>query len=123
MEKTPRLTWKNLQDQFGRGYADPKNFKRKMEETRISVREVYPGARIKRFLGDSYFFHHNLQSRGLKPRARPPKITLGRGLGPLRHWAWPTADLGIWYPHFPARVGFGRKPAKNPEADPCKRER
>jgi len=46
-----RVTWKNLRDQFGQEYADPKNFKRKMVATLRSVLAVYPDARIEPVLG------------------------------------------------------------------------
>lgn len=46
-----RVTWKNLRDQFGQEYADPKNFKRKMVTTLGAVRAVYPDARIEPVTG------------------------------------------------------------------------
>ena len=46
-----RVTWKNLRDQFGQEYADPRNFKRKMVTTLRSVMAVYPDARIEPVLG------------------------------------------------------------------------
>ena len=46
-----RVTWKNLRDQFGQEYADPKNFKRKMVATLRSVLAVYPDAKIELVLG------------------------------------------------------------------------
>ncbi len=41
-----RLSWKNLREQFGQEYADPKNFKREMEKALRTVMAVYPDARI-----------------------------------------------------------------------------
>jgi hypothetical protein len=46
-----RVTWKNLRDQFGQEYADPRNFKRKMVATLRSVLAVYPDAKIAPVLG------------------------------------------------------------------------
>ena len=46
-----RVTWKNLREQFGQEYADPKNFKRKMLATLMAVRAVYPGARLDQVKG------------------------------------------------------------------------
>ena len=46
-----RVTWKNLRDQFGQEYSDPKNFKRKMVSTLRSVLAVYPDARIEQVVG------------------------------------------------------------------------
>jgi len=46
-----RVTWKNLRDQFGQEYADPRNFKLKMVAALRSVPAVYPDARIELVLG------------------------------------------------------------------------
>ena len=46
-----RVTWKNLREQFGQEYADPKNFKRKMLQTLMAVRAVYPDARVDQVKG------------------------------------------------------------------------
>ena len=46
-----RVTWKNLRDQVGQEYPDPKNFKRKMVATLRSVLAVYPDAKIEPVLG------------------------------------------------------------------------
>ena len=46
-----RVAWKNLREQFGQEYADPKNFKRKMLSTLMAVRAVYPGARLDQVKG------------------------------------------------------------------------
>ena len=51
-----RVTWKNLRDQFGQEYSDPKNFKRKMVSTLRSVLAVYPDARIEQVVGGAEFF-------------------------------------------------------------------
>jgi hypothetical protein len=49
--ESSRLTWKNLKDQFGQEYADPKNFQHNMRKTLRSVLAVYPSARIKPVFG------------------------------------------------------------------------
>ncbi len=46
-----RVSWKNLREQFGQEYADPKNFKRKMLSTLMAVRAVYPDARLEQVKG------------------------------------------------------------------------
>lgn len=46
-----RLSWKNLREQFGQEYADPKNFKREMEKALRSVLAVYQDARIDQVSG------------------------------------------------------------------------
>ena len=46
-----RLSWKNLREQFGQEYADPKNFKREMEKALRTVRAVYQEARIEQVEG------------------------------------------------------------------------
>ena len=61
--ESSRITWKNLKDQFGQEYADPKNFQHKMRETLPSVLVVYPDARIKPIFGDLIFCRHKPQSR------------------------------------------------------------
>ena len=46
-----RLSWKNMREQFGQEYADPKNFKREMEKALRSVLAVYQDARIDQVSG------------------------------------------------------------------------
>ena len=46
-----RISWKNLREQFGQEYADPKNFKRKMLSTLMAVRAVYPDAKLDQIKG------------------------------------------------------------------------
>ncbi len=46
-----RLSWKNLREQFGQEYADPKNFKREMEKALRTVWAVYQEARIEQVEG------------------------------------------------------------------------
>ena len=46
-----RISWKNLREQFGQEYADPKNFKRKMLSTLMAVRAVYPDAKLDQVKG------------------------------------------------------------------------
>ena len=46
-----RLSWKNLREQFGQEYADPKNFKREMEKALRQVLAVYQDARIDQVSG------------------------------------------------------------------------
>ncbi|MGI4801229.1 MAG: replication protein RepA [Janthinobacterium lividum] len=46
-----RLSWKNLREQFGQEYADPKNFKREMEKALRTVLAVYRDARIEQVDG------------------------------------------------------------------------
>lgn len=40
------VSWRNMRDQFGQEYRDPKNFKRKFRQAMHEVRAVYPDARI-----------------------------------------------------------------------------
>jgi hypothetical protein len=41
-----RVSWSALKQQFGQEYADPKNFVRKLRTALLSVRGVYPDARL-----------------------------------------------------------------------------
>lgn len=41
-----RVTWSNLVDQFGQEYSDIKDFKKTFQKALISVRAVYPDARL-----------------------------------------------------------------------------
>ncbi len=41
-----KLTWQNLQEQFGQEYNDPRNFKREMRDTLRAVLAVYPHAHV-----------------------------------------------------------------------------
>ena len=41
-----RVTWSNLADQFGQEYSDIKDFKKTFQRALVSVRAVYPDARL-----------------------------------------------------------------------------
>ena len=56
------LSWKNLMEQFGQEYNDPKNFRRKFLAALRQVRPVYPDAKL------------NLVRGGLRLYSSPPPI-------------------------------------------------
>jgi hypothetical protein len=46
LEKPIKLTWHNLADQFGSGFADIKNFKKKFREPLALALAAYPDAKV-----------------------------------------------------------------------------
>ena len=68
-----RLSWKNLREQFGQEYADPKNFKREMEKALRTVRAVYQEARIEQVEGGVVLMP--------SPPPVPKTLVQGRKLG------------------------------------------
>jgi hypothetical protein len=46
LEKSVKLTWHNLADQFGSGFADIKNFKKKFKDPLMLALAVYPDAKV-----------------------------------------------------------------------------
>jgi Plasmid encoded RepA protein len=46
-----KLYWKNLRDQFGQEYKDPKNFKQEFKAALVKVCAVYPDANVREEMG------------------------------------------------------------------------
>ena len=46
-----RVTWSNLADQFGQEYSEIKDFKKTFQKALVSVRSVYPDARLEEVRG------------------------------------------------------------------------
>ena len=46
LEKPIKLTWHNLSNQFGSGFADIKNFKKKFKEPLALALAAYPDAKV-----------------------------------------------------------------------------
>jgi hypothetical protein len=68
-----RVTWSNLADQFGQEYNDIKDFKKTFQKALVSVRAVYPDARLDEVRG-GYIL---LPSRPPVP-AKPSIVTPGK---------------------------------------------
>ena len=68
-----RVTWSNLADQFGQEYNDIKDFKKTFQRALVSVRAVYPDARLDEVRG-GYIL---LPSRPPVP-AKPSIVTPGK---------------------------------------------
>jgi hypothetical protein len=51
LTKPIKLTWHNLADQFGSGFNDIKNFKKKFKEPLLLALAVYPDARVELAIG------------------------------------------------------------------------
>ena len=45
------LSWRNLREQFGQEYKNPKDFKKEFKDTLFKVMVVYPDARIEEVIG------------------------------------------------------------------------
>ena len=54
--KPTKLTWHNLADQFGSGFRDIKNFKKKFKEPLMLALAVYPDARVELAAGGLVLF-------------------------------------------------------------------
>jgi hypothetical protein len=73
LEKSVKLTWHNLADQFGSGFADIKNFKKKFKDPLLLALAVYPDAKVE------------LEDGGLRLYpSRPPVEPLGGGSTKVR---------------------------------------
>jgi Plasmid encoded RepA protein len=79
-----RVTWSNLADQFGQEYSEIKDFKKTFQKALVSVRAVYPDARLEEMRG-GYILLPSKPPVPAKPSIGfPTKTTLLGGPGQSR---------------------------------------